>query len=875
MNKLAISTIAFAFFFYTLSSTILPRAAAQNAGAAQEPIQAGHTHDVIRVKWSPDDERFISYSGGDDYIRLWEVKSARLLWSARATFIQQKDEHYRLTNFAWSRDQSLIASGSGNGMIQVWDAQTGKLRWNVRAHAEHVNTVGFSQDGNHLVSSGLDEDEKNEIKTWSVVSGSPIRKFKADPGVVIAILVNADGTRLKAGNLRGEVSEWNSATGALIRRRKMTPCGGAGSWVRRVAFSPDLSLMSARCGEQTIVTDTTSEKVVRRVKMAVDYTDTMVFSGNGKVLSASDSAHIKVISLNDGEIREVDEFNIGHTIDLNHNGTLLAEGGGWRGASVKITEVASGKTYRLLEGHPGIIHALAFSPDGSSLASGSSDRVIRLWDPRSGSISASLYGHQESINALAFNPQGTLLVSSSKDETMKVWDAKSGALLHTIDVRGDGIWGIQAMAFSPNGKSLVTAGENASLRVWDANLWKVERSLHSREARLSFLRDENDRTSKALSVVFSPDGTQILSGHDDGTIRLWDVQTGQTIRTIKSVGRKAAHSAFTPDGDAIVCVNHDDNPIRIIDARSGEIIRNVSKMNIAKFEHSAHGESLAISPDGKTIALSAPRGKIGLWEIQSGRLVSEFDTGVSEDDIVVFSPDGKTLAAGGLNQNILLWEIKSGGLQWKLLPLPSEEEVKMVEENAKRLASLKAERERRIQQANAEVATWEGKIRISFDSYGEPIDLMNVRIAEPARPYRKPKGQSARTATGVWLRLRNDSHLPITFSTDSLYLKRSAKCGYKTIVGKFFEGLCDGTEVSIQYGIEDADGKPIPWGFDFGAISMLPPGSSVVFSVMRDHLENGRYIRILYRYQKEGEKRKLEDYGSEQWVYFKSSDLPR
>jgi hypothetical protein len=255
---------------------------------------------------------------------LWEVKTASVLWSARTTFIQQKDEHYALTNFAWSSDQTLIASGSGNGMIQIWDAQTGKLRWNVRAHDEDVNALVFSPDGKYLVSSGLGEDEKNEIKTWSVVNGSQIRKFRDDPGVVITISVNRDGTMMKAGNLDGEISEWNSGAGALIRKRKLNPCGSAGSRARRVAFNPDLSLMSARCGEQTIVLDTTSGKSVRRVKMVVDFTETMVFSGNGKALSASDSAHIKVSNLNDEEIREVDEFNIGHTIDLNHNGTLLA-----------------------------------------------------------------------------------------------------------------------------------------------------------------------------------------------------------------------------------------------------------------------------------------------------------------------------------------------------------------------------------------------------------------------------------------------------------------------------------------------------------------------------------------------------------------------
>ena len=196
MNKLTFITIVFALFLHTVSSVVLSRATAQNAGAAQEPIQAGHAEHIIEIKWSPDSERLISYSFGDDYIRLWEVKTSRVLWSARATFIQQKEEHYSLTNFAWSPDQSLIASGSGNGTIQMWGAQTGKLRWNLKAHAENVNALVFSQDGKYLVSSGLNENDKNEIKTWSVENESRIRKFKAAPGVVIAIMVNKGGTRI-------------------------------------------------------------------------------------------------------------------------------------------------------------------------------------------------------------------------------------------------------------------------------------------------------------------------------------------------------------------------------------------------------------------------------------------------------------------------------------------------------------------------------------------------------------------------------------------------------------------------------------------------------------------------------------------------------
>jgi WD40 repeat protein len=621
--------------------------------------------------------------------------------------------------------------------------------------------------------------------------------------------------------------------------------------------------MSARCREQTVITDTTSGNVVRLVKMEVDFTETMTFSGNGGVLSAADSAHIKVINLSDGEFKEVGQFNIGHTIDLNHNGALLAEGGGWKNAAIKITEVATGKTYRMLEGHPGIINALAFSPAGSSLASGGSDRVIRFWDSRSGSISASFYGHQRSINALAFNPQGNLLVSSSQDETMNVWDLKSGALLRTIDVRDDGIWGVNAMSFSPDGKSFVSGGHNGSLKVWDTGLWKTERSLLI----------DNDEVGKAMSVVFSPDGKQILSGHEDGKLRLWDVRTGRLLRAIKSGGMRV-RGVFTPDGKMVVAVNSDDNPVRIIDARRGAIIRAIGKEDELNYI-----DWVAINPDGKTLAVAESGGDVSLWNIRSGKLVIRFTPGdsYSDDDIVAFSPDGKTLAAGGLNQNILLWELKSGHLQWSLLPLrsKSKEEIEADEERARQVAILNAERERRKREAEADAATWKGKVRISFESYGEPADLMSARLAEPAKPYQKQKDQSVRTASGVWLRLRNDSPLPITFTTVSSYLNRGAKCGYTTAAGRFFEGLCDGTMVNIRYEVQDARGKPVPWGLDFGAISMLPPGASIVFSVKRDHLENGRSIRILYRYQKEDEKRKLEDYGSEYWVYFKASDLPR
>jgi WD40 repeat protein len=513
-------------------------ARSQTSQTREAPLQAGHTHDIIEIKWSPDDQRLVSYSGGDGHVRLWDVRTGRLLWSAATSFIQRKDEHYSLMAFAWSRDRSLIASGSGNGRVQVWDAQTGKLRWMADAHAENVNVIAFSPDGKYIISSGLNDADQDEIRLWRAADGSPVRMFKSKVGVVIAASFAADGRTVKTGSIDGEVWLWAVGTGRRIRARRLNACADASRFARGVAFSPDLSVMAARCGDQTVVTGASDGQVTRRVAMSVDFTETLAFSGDGRVLAANDSGEFRVFGLPRGAIKQVDEFNLGHTVDLNHDGSLLAEGGGWGEAAIKITEIATGKTYRLLEGHPGIVRALAFSPDGETLASGGGDRIARIWDARGGKLLKSLSGHTKPINAVAFSPDGSTLVTCARDETLRVWDATSGRLLHTIESKDDGIWGIEAMVFSPDGSTLLTTGQRTHFKLWDAIHWRVVRTFQTREEH----RSGNTSYccgSRALSVSFSPDGRQILSGHEDGTIKIWDMNGAQPLRVIESKTRDA------------------------------------------------------------------------------------------------------------------------------------------------------------------------------------------------------------------------------------------------------------------------------------------------------------------------------------------------
>ena len=543
-------------------------------------------------------------------------------------------------------------------------------------------------------------------------------------------------------------------------------------------------------------------------------------------------------------------------------------------ACVKLFDAKTNRLIRRLEGHPGIVYSTAFSPDGRLIASGSSDKTVRFWDAQTGKLLETLFGHSRKITSLAFSADAKTLVSGSEDDTLKIWDVSGGHLIRTITAYTSGVEGITSVVFSPDGRN-VLAGSGTQIKVWESATGKQTLTLETRESHTSGEPGGMQMTwccgSKVRSVAVSSVGTTIVSAHEDGTIKLWDAGKGELIRVIKGRFPDLRSAVFSPDGKFIATgYNEGDSRIDLWSVQSGKLAATLG-------EDSDYVRSLSFSNDGRMIVSGHMSGNLKLWNAKTGKLIRQFEQPFSENDQVAFSPDGGRIVSGGENGNVMLWDVYTGKLIWSVIPIDWEAEKRADEEvqkEARASAVLEAERQREIRKADKEATAWEKQVAITLEHFGEPISPLEQHMMEKGEPNKSLVKQSAADASGVWLRLRNNSPLPISFRTDSAYLPRP-NCVFKLTNDLSRPGLCEGAEISIQYQIEEANGKRVAYGLDMSFESVLPPGASILFSVARLHLDNGRNIFIRYSYLKENEKHELEEYGTAHRVNFLSSHLPK
>jgi WD40 repeat protein len=403
--------------------------------------------------------------------------------------------------------------------------------------------VAFSRDGTRLVSTGDD----GRVRVWDAATRREARAFGADGPALELAAVTADGTRLGSASADGTVRVWDLATGRQVLTLK-----GHTDWGRSVvAFSPD----------------------------------------GTRLASVSRDGMVRVWDVGTGREILIRTGHIG--VAFSPDGTHLASGGG---NHTVVWDLATGREALVLKGHTGAVWGVAFSLDGSRLASASWDGTVRVWDAATGREVLTLKGHTSGVLSVAFSPDGTRLASGGRDKTVRVWDMGTGR--GALTLRGH-TGGVSSVAFSPDGSRLASGGADGRVRVWDAT-WRGE-ALTLR-----------GHTGQILLVAVSPDGTRLASTGDDGTLRVWDAATGREVLILKGHTAPVSGVAFCSDGTRLV-VRYPNSSVKAWDLRTQK--ETPPPNPLPRFP------GPRISLDGRFLAVPV------------GDVVQVFDTRLSEEEL--------------------------------------------------------------------------------------------------------------------------------------------------------------------------------------------------------------------------------------------------
>jgi WD40 repeat protein/serine/threonine protein kinase len=477
-----------------------------------------------------------------------------------------------------------------------------------------INALAYSSDGAYLAAATSLGIYLYDAKTYELL------RFIDVGAWVRTVIFSPDGTLLASGSDANKVQLWRISDGALVHSLE-----GHGDWVRAIAFSGDGSLLASASDDRTVRLWRASDgTLIRPLEGHHDQVWSVAFSPDGQWLAS---------------------------------GSCAEKEGSWKciRGEIYLWRVSDGRLEGEFVGHTRNVNALAFSPDGTILASGggsveSDDNTIRLWRVKDRSLLRTMEPHQDWVMAIAFSADGRTILSASDDSRVRLWRIEDGALLRTMEGHTGPVRG---MALSPTDPIVASGSWDGTIRLWHIEEGKLR---HTWEGYVSWLRE----------LVFTPDGLSLATGGGDDLVRLWKAADGTTRHVLKAHTGDVNALAAAPD-NLLLASGSNDNTVCIWRLDDGALLRTLDDL-------SEDAEALAFSPDGSLLAAGScaeietthytcQRGEVRLWQVPAWEPLTALERQKSWVMDLAFSPLGDVLAAASQDDTIQLW--RSG--DWTLL----------------------------------------------------------------------------------------------------------------------------------------------------------------------------------------------------------------
>lgn len=600
----------------------------------------GHGGEIWGVEYSADGQYV--YTAGGSFSG--QPDNTLIQWNVNTGDIENRlDAHTdRIYSVDVSPDGRYIATGSQDTNVIIWNAATGTPIHILENHSSVIFEVKFSNDSTRLISGGGDT-----IMVWDVASGTLLNSFDIHGDIILDMDVSADNSLVFSGSFDGSIALWELETGNVIHRmeagqitgarflpgenRAVTSdqngnliiwnleTGEAERTIQHLEAPLRGGVVVAPDGNTVIAADDNGNLIVWDISSPIDQPELLFRGHDNRVTSLAinpDGDEVTTVSFDytvivwdllgrDAEIQRFTDHSASvYAAVESPDRTQIASGSA--DGRLIIWNTDSGDILHDIQIDGGTIYGLDYHPDGNSLLSSSEDGIVRLWDVNTGELMSEFTGLEVPVRTVTFSPDGTLIAaaggqvqisdSRSPDNRILVWNS-DGDIVHTFEGHQAAV---RALLFTPDGTALLSGSDDTQIILW---------TLATGEQR-----NFEGHTDAVWTLAFNADGSQFLSGSRDRRIIRWNTETGEQVDVLTEHRSGVRAVAFHPDGvhavsaagDIATTGGENDYELLYWDLNLAVVLREFPG-------HSRTIRSLSFSEDGTEILSSADDASVILW----------------------------------------------------------------------------------------------------------------------------------------------------------------------------------------------------------------------------------------------------------------------